>query len=72
MMEGAGEGGSRQEAVQAVPILVAGTDQLILLEQPVSKSKASESKKRLPMFVVVLLWIAAMLLWQVYFNRKSR
>ena len=71
-MEGAGDARSRSEPVQAAPILVGGTDQIILLEQPVAKSKTTESKKRLPMFVVVLLWIVAMVIWQAYFNRKSR
>ena len=70
VLEGSPDGRPRPEGAQNAPILVGGTDQLILLEPPVLKNKAAEGKKRLPMFVVVLLWVIAMVLWQVYFNRK--
>jgi len=58
-------------AVQNIPVLVAGTEFLIL-DPPAKTSKIESPKKRLPVLVVILFWIFAMFLWQIYFNRKSR
>ena len=58
-------------AVQNIPVLVAGTEFLIL-DPPAKTSKIESQKKRLPVLVVILFWIFAMFLWQIYFNRKSR
>lgn len=57
-------------AAQNAPILVAGTEFLIL-DPPTKTSKTESPKKRLPVVVVILFWIFAMFLWQVYFNRKA-
>ena len=56
---------------QSAPILVAGSEFLIL-DPPVKTAKSEKPKARLPVMVVVLFWIFAMFLWQVYFNRKQR
>jgi len=71
-----GEGPARRltqavPASQNAPVLVAGTEFLIL-DPPAKPSKTESQKKRLPVIVVILFWVFAMFLWQVYFNRKAR
>ncbi len=56
--------------VQTVPVLVGGSE-FLLMEVPVAKPAGTEGKKRLPLSIVVLLWVVAMVLWQIYFNRKK-
>ena len=56
---------------QNAPILVAGTEFMILDPVPV-KPKEAGGKNRLPLSLVVLAWVVAMVLWQVYFNRKAQ
>jgi hypothetical protein len=58
-------------AQQNAPILVAGSEFLIL-DPPAKPARSEKPKPRLPVIVVVLFWIFAMFLWQVYFNRKRR
>ena len=53
---------------------MTGTEFLIL-DPPAKTTKATKtenSKKRLPVVVVILFWVFAMFLWQVYFNRKAK
>ena len=56
---------------QNAPVLVAGTQFMILDPVPV-KPKEGGGKNRLPVSLVVLAWVLAMVLWQVYFNRKAQ
>lgn len=70
---GAQEAVQKKEVLKTLPvepIMVGGTEFLIL--DPLPQKKVERAQKRVSAFVVVLAWIGAMLLWQVYFNRKSR
>lgn len=58
-------------AAPNAPILVAGSE-FFILDPPAKPSKTESPKKRLPVIVVILFWVFAMFLWQVYFNRKAR
>ena len=72
---GAQEAAQKKEVLTALPsepIVVGGTEFLILDPLPQKKEKAERPQKRVSAFVVVLAWIGAMLLWQMYFNRKHR
>jgi len=53
------------------PILVAGTE-FMIIEAPAQKGPSEKPRQRLPIVVVIFLWIVAMFLWQLYFNRKQR
>lgn len=70
---GAQEAAEKKEVLKALPvepIMVGGTEFFIL--DPLPQKKVERPQKRVSAFVVVLAWIGAMLLWQVYFNRKGR
>ena len=53
------------------PVLVAGT-QFMILDPVPAKPKEGGGRNRLPVSLVVLAWVLAMVLWQVYFNRKAQ
>lgn len=56
---------------QPQPVLVAGTEFMILDTPPNNPTKEAP-QLRLPIMIVVLFWIVAMFVWQLYFNRKNR
>jgi hypothetical protein len=56
---------------QPQPVLVAGTE-FMILDTPPSKPSKESNQLRLPIMVVVLFWIVAMFLWQIYFNKKNQ
>ena len=56
-------------ASQPQPVLVGGTE-FIILDSPPSKPIKEANQLRLPIMIVVLFWIGAMFLWQIYFNKK--
>lgn len=58
-------------AAPVQPILVAGTE-FMIIEAPSPKGANERPKQRMPIVVVIFLWIVAMFLWQLYFNRKPR
>ena len=56
--------------VQTQPVLVSGSE-FIIVEVPSPKKTSDKARPKMPIVVVIFLWIVAMFLWQLYFNRKQ-
>lgn len=52
--------------------LVISGSEFFILDAPPPKERNERPQKKLPIVVVVVFWIIAMFLWQLYFNYKHK
>jgi hypothetical protein len=69
--EGTKSSGPAQRATSGSTLVVSGSE-FFIVDIPPTKEKSGLPKKKLPIVVVVVFWIVAMFLWQLYFNYKHK